>query len=114
MSAPRWKPRPCTSGSAPQPHPPVPLSPGPPVPPLLLDNCEHLLDACTGLASSLLEGCPELRLFATSRQPLGVMGEAVWPVPPLSLPGVQVFGCSGVRADTSSSACDFAGPEHLN
>jgi predicted ATPase/DNA-binding SARP family transcriptional activator len=53
---------------------------------LVLDNCEHLVAACASLADTLLRSCPDLRILATSRQPLGIMGEAVWPVPPLSLP----------------------------
>ena len=53
---------------------------------LILDNCEHLLDSCAVLASSLLRSCPELRLLATSRQPLGTPGEGRMLVPPMSLP----------------------------
>jgi non-specific serine/threonine protein kinase len=53
---------------------------------LLLDNCEHLIAACAGLADSLLRACPRLKVLATSREALGVNGEIVWPVPPLSLP----------------------------
>jgi predicted ATPase/DNA-binding CsgD family transcriptional regulator len=53
---------------------------------LVLDNCEHLLDASAILASTLLRGCPELQLLATSRQALGVAGEVRMPVPPMSLP----------------------------
>jgi predicted ATPase/DNA-binding SARP family transcriptional activator len=53
---------------------------------LVLDNCEHLVDACAELAHSLLRGCPELRILATSREALGVKGERAWLVPPLSLP----------------------------
>jgi DNA-binding SARP family transcriptional activator len=53
---------------------------------LVLDNCEHLVDAAAHLAAALLESCPKLRILATSREPLGVPGEAVWTVPPLSLP----------------------------
>jgi predicted ATPase/DNA-binding CsgD family transcriptional regulator len=55
---------------------------------LVLDNCEHLLDACAVLASTLLRGCPELQLLATSRQALGVAGEVRMQVPPMSLPRV--------------------------
>ena len=51
---------------------------------LLLDNCEHLRDACAELAQALLTACPRLRLLATSREPLGVAGETDYPVPPLS------------------------------
>src|SRR5439155_16135271 len=53
---------------------------------LLLDNCEHLVDACAGLCQALLLGCPRLKILATSRQPLGVDGETLWRVPSLSLP----------------------------
>lgn len=53
---------------------------------LLLDNCEHLVAACHDLVRRLLQACPRLRLIATSRQSLGVRGEIVWRVPPLSLP----------------------------
>jgi predicted ATPase/class 3 adenylate cyclase/DNA-binding CsgD family transcriptional regulator len=53
---------------------------------VVLDNCEHLLDACAGTAEELLRGCPEVTVLATSRAPLGVEGEAHWRVPSLSLP----------------------------
>jgi predicted ATPase/DNA-binding CsgD family transcriptional regulator len=53
---------------------------------LVLDNCEHVVDACTILADSLLRSCPELRILATSRQPLRVDGEHTLPVPPLPVP----------------------------
>ena len=53
---------------------------------LVLDNCEHLADACAALADALLEACPGVRLLATSREPLGVAGEAAWRVPSLAVP----------------------------
>ena len=53
---------------------------------LVLDNCEHLVEAAARLAEALLVGCPGLRILATSREPLGVAGEAVLQVPPLSGP----------------------------
>jgi predicted ATPase/two-component SAPR family response regulator len=53
---------------------------------LVLDNCEHLIGACAGLADGLLRACPELRILATSREPLRIDGETVWLVPSLSLP----------------------------
>jgi hypothetical protein len=53
---------------------------------LVLDNCEHLLGACADLAVALLGSCPGLRVLATSREPLGVPGEAVYLVPPLAVP----------------------------
>jgi predicted ATPase len=51
---------------------------------LLLDNCEHVLDACAELGMTLLGACPNLRILATSREPLGLTGEAVWRLEPLS------------------------------
>jgi non-specific serine/threonine protein kinase len=53
---------------------------------LVLDNCEHLLDACAVLVSTLLAACPDLHVLATSRQALGVAGEVRMVVPPMSLP----------------------------
>lgn len=53
---------------------------------LVLDNCEHLVDAAARLVDELLGRCPELRIVATSREPLGIVGEALCPVPPLALP----------------------------
>ncbi len=52
---------------------------------VLLDNCEHLLDATAELAVALLGGAPALTLLATSREPIGVTGEATWRVPSLSV-----------------------------
>jgi predicted ATPase/class 3 adenylate cyclase len=54
---------------------------------LLLDNCEHLLDAAALLTATLLARCPDLRVLATSRQPLGVPGESVLPCEPLDVEG---------------------------
>jgi len=53
---------------------------------LVLDNCEHLVEACASLAEALLSRWPKLRGLATSREALGVTGEALFLVPPLSLP----------------------------
>jgi non-specific serine/threonine protein kinase len=53
---------------------------------VVLDNCEHLVDACAALADALLKGCLSLQILATSREALGVSGEQAWLVPPLSLP----------------------------
>jgi predicted ATPase/DNA-binding CsgD family transcriptional regulator len=53
---------------------------------IVLDNCEHVLEACAQLAETLLHACAELRLLTTSREALGVRGETTWLVPPLSLP----------------------------
>lgn len=53
---------------------------------LVLDNCEHLVDACAELADRLLRECPGLSILATSREALGVRGERAWLVPPLGVP----------------------------
>ena len=53
---------------------------------LVLDNCEHLVEECAALADTLLRACPELKILATSREPLRIVGEAIGMVPSLSLP----------------------------
>ena len=53
---------------------------------LILDNCEHLLEACAKLAEALLGACKEVTILATSREPLQVPGEQTWLIPALSLP----------------------------
>jgi non-specific serine/threonine protein kinase len=71
---------------------------------LVLDNCEHLVDACAELASALLRSCPDLRILATSREPLGITGETAWGVPSLGVPDPglvppvdQLTQCEAVR-----------------
>ncbi|HEX9499851.1 MAG TPA: AAA family ATPase, partial [Mycobacterium sp.] len=59
---------------------------------LVLDNCEHLLDEVAALSAALLRSCPDLQILATSREPLGVVGEAVLPVPPMAAPGPERSG----------------------
>jgi non-specific serine/threonine protein kinase len=59
---------------------------------LVLDNCEHLVDAAAGIAESLLRACPRLTILATSRAALGVASESAWLVPPLACTeAVQLF-----------------------
>ncbi|MGY1643703.1 BTAD domain-containing putative transcriptional regulator [Geodermatophilus sp. SYSU D00703] len=53
---------------------------------LVLDNCEHLADACAVLAERILESCPDVRLLATSREPLAARGEVQYAVDPLPVP----------------------------
>ncbi len=53
---------------------------------IVLDNCEHLIDACARLADRVLADCPGVRILATSREALGITGENLWPVPPLAFP----------------------------
>ncbi|MDP3891369.1 LuxR C-terminal-related transcriptional regulator [Nocardioides sp.] len=57
---------------------------------VVLDNCEHLTDACAVLASKLLAASPGLRILATSRHVLGIEGEQILSVPPLSIPDAEV------------------------
>ncbi|MBF6323171.1 ATP-binding protein [Nocardia cyriacigeorgica] len=98
-------------------------------PPLLvLDNCEHLLLPCATLIAELLPACPGLTILTTSRQPLGVPGEQVFRVPPLSIPAVTDLNpaalgeveavrlfldrAAATRADftlTAENAADIAG-----
>lgn len=56
---------------------------------LVLDNCEHLVEACAALADALLRTCPNLRILAISREALGIAGEKVWVVPSLSMPDIR-------------------------
>jgi predicted ATPase/class 3 adenylate cyclase len=53
---------------------------------IVLDNCEHLIDACAKTADALVRRCPRVHLVATSREPLGINGETIYRVPSLSLP----------------------------
>jgi predicted ATPase/DNA-binding SARP family transcriptional activator len=53
---------------------------------VVLDNCEHVLDACPNFADLLVRSCPNLGLIVTSREPLGIDGEQLYRVPSLSLP----------------------------
>jgi non-specific serine/threonine protein kinase len=53
---------------------------------LLLDNCEHLLDACAQVSAEIVRGCAEVRILATSREALGVAVETAYAVPPLDVP----------------------------
>ena len=59
---------------------------------LILDNCEHLTDACAHLTRALLSACPNLFVLATSREPLGITGERRWVVPPLAMPEPVIEG----------------------
>ncbi|MDX1436509.1 MAG: adenylate/guanylate cyclase domain-containing protein, partial [Anaerolineales bacterium] len=53
---------------------------------LILDNCEHLIDACAQLANMILSACPGVKILASSREALGITGETAYRLPPLSLP----------------------------
>ena len=58
---------------------------------LLVDNCEHLIAPCAVIVEDLLQACPNLKVVATSREILGIPGEIVWTVPPLSIPDTQLW-----------------------
>ena len=75
---------------------------------MVLDNCEHLLDACAELVVALLGAAPGLTLLATSREPIGVSGEAMWRVPSLSLAdeAVELFADRARLAQTGFAVTD--------
>ncbi|OXR40543.1 putative HTH-type transcriptional regulator [Nocardia cerradoensis] len=56
---------------------------------LILDNCEHVIDSAAAFAHRVLGECRGLRILATSREPLGITGEALWQVAPLALPAAD-------------------------
>jgi predicted ATPase/class 3 adenylate cyclase len=56
---------------------------------LVLDNCEHLIEACARLAEELLKACPKIHILASSRETLGISGEAVYRVPSLGVPDLH-------------------------
>jgi len=62
---------------------------------IVLDNCEHLIRGCAKVANALMQDCPRVHLLATSREPLGISGETIYRVPPLSLPGPEADDESG-------------------
>jgi non-specific serine/threonine protein kinase len=68
---------------------------------IVLDNCEHLAGGCAVAAEAIVTRCPRVHVVATSREPLGIRGETIYQVAPLSLPGP---GESGLRAAGSSDA----------
>ena len=80
---------------------------------IMLDNCEHLVDACAALCQRLLAGCPELRIVATSQEPLRIPQESVWQVVPLAVPPpdaprdaaeLAVFEAAQLFADRAAAA----------
>ncbi len=80
---------------------------------IMIDNCEHLVDACAALGQRLLAACPELRIVATSQEPLRIPQESVWQVAPLAVPprdaprdAVELAGFEAVQlfADRAAAA----------
>jgi predicted ATPase/class 3 adenylate cyclase/DNA-binding CsgD family transcriptional regulator len=85
---------------------------------LVLDNCEHLLDACAALVGDMLAACTNVTLLATSREPIMVAGEVNWQVPSLSLDDEAIalfndrarrarpgFAVTGANSDTVTEIC---------
>ncbi|MGH9209142.1 MAG: LuxR C-terminal-related transcriptional regulator [Acidimicrobiales bacterium] len=73
---------------------------------LILDNCEHVVEAAAALAGRLLELCPAVRVLATSRMPLGLPGEQVWAVTPLELDAAVELFTDRARLASSDSPVD--------
>jgi len=75
---------------------------------LLLDNCEHLLDACGQIVDELLNACADLTIMTTTREPIGVAGEWTWRVPSLSLAddAIELFADRARRARPDFSVSD--------
>ena len=78
---------------------------------IVLDNCEHVLDAGAQLAAAVLQGCPAVRVIATSREGLALEGEQVWPLRSLPVPGadettqsIALFDAARLFADRASMA----------
>ncbi|HEY1176605.1 MAG TPA: BTAD domain-containing putative transcriptional regulator, partial [Phytomonospora sp.] len=89
---------------------------------LVLDNCEHVVDGAARFTGRLLRACPRLRVLATSREALGIPGEAVAPVPPLpgppgglSLEDAAAYPAVALFTDRAKAARhDFAlGPDNI-
>ena len=84
---------------------------------LLLDNCEHLVEACARLAEAVLRTCPAVRIVATSREPLHIPGETAWRVAPLALPDAPPPARRPPRSvtlGTESRASDASQPRAEN
>ena len=79
---------------------------------MVLDNCEHLLDASADLVVALLGGAPGLTVLATSREPIGVTGEATWRVPSLSVAdaAIELFADRARLAQTGFKVTDDNAP----
>ena len=78
---------------------------------LVLDNCEHLVEACAELCADLLGACPGLQVLATSREVLGLRGEHAWPVPPLA-PPPELRGPATRRRQRGCASCSSSARWH--
>ncbi len=76
---------------------------------LIVDNCEHVIEAAADTIAALLRSCPRLRILATSQTRLGVPGEASWPVPPLTVPEPETADPrAAAEAESVRLFCDRA------
>jgi predicted ATPase/class 3 adenylate cyclase len=75
---------------------------------IVLDNCEHLIGGCAKIAEAIVTRCPRVHLLATSREPLGIGGETIYRVPPLSLPGPGDGAAAAEAADAVALFLDRA------
>ncbi|HXW43249.1 MAG TPA: adenylate/guanylate cyclase domain-containing protein [Streptosporangiaceae bacterium] len=82
---------------------------------ILLDNCEHVVDAAAKFCDQVIRHCPRVRILATSREPLGIDGERIYRVPSLSLPApdaqtaADLADCDAVRLFTERARAHDAG-----
>ena len=68
---------------------------------ILLDNCEHVIDDAARFCEQVIRYCPRVRFLATSREPLGIEGERVYPVPPMSLPPRDAISAADLAGSDS-------------
>ncbi|MGH8103529.1 MAG: ATP-binding protein [bacterium] len=80
---------------------------------IILDNCEHLVEACAQLADEALSQCPQTHLMATSREALGVRGEQIYRVPSLSLPPTSPTRPTGPTPPAEVGATDLSHYESI-
>jgi predicted ATPase/DNA-binding SARP family transcriptional activator len=76
---------------------------------LILDNCEHVVAAAAALADRILADCPGIRILVTSREPLRITGEALWPVPPLPVPPAPPGADGGAPGEGALADGPFTG-----
>jgi predicted ATPase/DNA-binding SARP family transcriptional activator len=80
---------------------------------VLLDNCEHVVDAAASLVSTLVRSCPDVTLLATSRERLAVEGEQVWPLAPLQEGAAVELFCDRARAVRPDLDCGGEARAHI-
>jgi len=81
---------------------------------IVLDNCEHLIGACAKLTDAILRRCPKAHVMATSREPLGIGGEAVYRVPSLSLPPANCDLAAAASSDAIILFLDRSNAQGIN